>query len=828
LFDEGNYKLSYSDTVTKITEVNTCVPANITQSPQNTTQCSGDSARFTVVATGSNLQYTWQVSTNGGSIFNNIPNSNANAYTIIQTQSVQNNNRYRIIVSNNCPSADTSDFAILEIKEPVAISQQPTNATVCLGSAASFVVQSTGDVTAQQWELSTDGGNTFTPIAGANSSSLSIANVTLQQNGNIYRLAVNGCRSNTVYSNAVTLTVSNQTTILSQPANTSGCVGGTTTLQVLASGSNLNFQWQVSTDGGLNYTNIAGAASNSLTLNNLSFTQNQNRYRVAIQNDCGGSINSNPSILTVRNPALFSLQPINARVCDSTRAEFSVAISGSDYTIQWQESTDGGSTYSDIPSSNSTLLMINPVDLTMDGMKYRAKLLSCDNIGIFSNEVTLNVIESARIRSVSLNHSVCVGDTISFSVQATGNNLIYQWEMSVDGGLTFTSITGANAATLQLNNVLGSMNQFQYRAKVSNECTQELLSPALVLTITEEGRITEQPQQQNACPGSDVVFRVTTTGSVIGYQWQMSTDGGNNFNAINGATSAVLNLNVVSTSDNGNLYRVAVFTTCSSLPLISNASILSILPTPQIIGSPVDFSGCPGETATFGAFISGNQPAYQWQESNNGGVSFSNINGANADTLRLTSINNGMNNNLYRLLITDQPCGIVTNPVSLTLKPTAVVRLTASPYQNLLPGLSTTLTATSLPASDSFFWYKNGMLMPDVYEQTLLVRFDQTGTYAAKSRNSCEHQAASINIGDSIVNAMMIYPNPTEGKFVIRFNNQKNQKVWLTVFDSKGSRIINQFYTVTRGFVSIDGNIRKSASGVYAWSLFDENGEEIG
>jgi hypothetical protein len=400
--------------------------------------------------------------------------------------------------------------------------------------------------------------------------------------------------------------------------------------------------------------------------------------------------------------------------------------------------------------------------------------------------------------------------------------------MSTDGGLTFTSITGANSATLQINNVLGSMNQFQYRAIVSNECTPGLLSPALVLTITEEGRITQQPQQQSGCPGSSVTFRVTTSGSVTGYQWQMSTDGGINFNPINGATSDVFNLNGISTSENGNLYRVAVFSTCSNLPLFSNASILSLLPTPHIIGLPVAFVGCPGETAIFGAVVSGNQPTYQWQESNNGGVSFSNINGANADTLRLPSINNGMNNNLYRLNITDQPCGIVTNPVSLSLKSTAVVRLTASPYQNLLPGLTTTLTATSLPASDSFFWYKNGILMPDVTGQTHMVRYVETGTYAAKSRNSCEHQAASINIGDSIVNAIMIYPNPTEGKFMIRFNNQIDQKVWLSVFDSKGSRIMNQFYSVSRGFVSIDGNISKSSAGVYAWLLFDENGEEMG
>jgi uncharacterized repeat protein (TIGR01451 family) len=829
LFDDGNNKLSYSDTVTKITEVNTCVQVNITQSPQNTTQCSGDSARFTIVATGSNPQYTWQVSTNGGSIFNNIPNSNANAYTINQTQSVQNNNRYRIIVSNNCPSADTSDIAILEIKEPVAISQQPTDATVCLGSAASFVVQSTGDVTSQQWELSTDGGNTFTPIVGANSSLLSIANVTLQQNGNIYRLAVNGCRPNLVYSNAVTLTVSNQTMILSQPANTSGCVGSTITIQVSASGSNLQYQWQVSNDGGLNYTNIIGATSSFITLNNVTLSQNQNWYRVVIQNNCGGSITSNPAILTVRTPVVITSNPSDANVCEFTSASFQVGVSGTDYTIQWQISTDGGITFNDIPAANNLSLSYATVNMIFDGFKFRARVRSCDSTGIYTNEATLHIIEPVTIQSVSLNHSVCVGDTTFFSVSASGTNLVYQWESSTDGGLTFTPIPGANTAVLQINGVNGSMNNNQYRVFVSNACTPGLYSPATTLTITQALNISGQPQNLGVCPGSDVSFSVQTAGPSLGYQWEKSVDGGITYTTVNGETNPTIQLNAVSVSENGHRYRVLIYPVCQGQPyLMSDAATLTILPTPQIMGSPVDFSGCVGETATFGALISGNQPLYQWQESNNGGVSFSNINGANADTLRLTSINNGMNNNLYRLLITDQPCGIVTNPVSLTLKPTAVVRLTASPYQNLLPGLSTTLTATSLPASDSFFWYKNGMLMPDVTGQTHLVRFDQTGTYAAKSRNSCEHQAASINIGDSIVNAMMIYPNPTEGKFVIRFNNQKNQKVWLTVFDSKGSRIINQFYTVSRGFVSIDGNIRKSASGVYAWSLFDENGEEIG
>src|SRR5690606_15880199 len=67
------------------------------------------------------------------------------------------------------------------------------------------------------------------------------------------------------------------------------------TFSVVASGAELNYQWQVSTDGGNSYTNIIGASGSSYTVTSASGSDNGNSYRV-ITNDltyvCGNTTSS--------------------------------------------------------------------------------------------------------------------------------------------------------------------------------------------------------------------------------------------------------------------------------------------------------------------------------------------------------------------------------------------------------------------------------------------------------------------------------------------------------------------------------------------------------
>jgi hypothetical protein len=96
------------------------------------------------------------------------------------------------------------------------ISTNPTSQTVTAGANVSFTA-SAADAWSVQWQVSTDGGKTFTPISGAISTTLTLNNVTTAMSGYEYEAVfTNGIGS--ISTSAATLTVNNAT----PPTITSG------------------------------------------------------------------------------------------------------------------------------------------------------------------------------------------------------------------------------------------------------------------------------------------------------------------------------------------------------------------------------------------------------------------------------------------------------------------------------------------------------------------------------------------------------------------------------------------------------------------------------
>jgi hypothetical protein len=104
-----------------------------------------------------------------------------------------------------------------------------------------------------------------------------------------------------------------------------------------------------------------------------------------------------------------------------------------------------------------------PVDLDVgpDGALYylnRGESITGGHIGRISS----TVVGGPVITGQPQNQSVAPGGTATFSVQATGDNLSYQWQRNG------ANINGANAASLTIENVQAGSNTGQYRVIVSN------------------------------------------------------------------------------------------------------------------------------------------------------------------------------------------------------------------------------------------------------------------------------------------------------------------------------------------------------------------------
>jgi hypothetical protein len=187
----------------------------INTSPANRTASVGQTAQFTVAATGAQT-FQWQISTNNGSSWSNVTTAHGTggttaAFTTVATTTAMSGNFYRVLATNSAGSA-TSNSAMLTVTSPPAITSQPINRTVTTNQTAQFSVVATGSPTlTYQWEISTNGGSTWSNVTATHGTGGTTANfttvaTTAAMNNNRYRVRVTNGFGN-VTSSAVILTV---------------------------------------------------------------------------------------------------------------------------------------------------------------------------------------------------------------------------------------------------------------------------------------------------------------------------------------------------------------------------------------------------------------------------------------------------------------------------------------------------------------------------------------------------------------------------------------------------------------------------------------------
>src|ERR1051326_3686988 len=81
------------------------------------TSFAGQTATFTVVATGGGLSYQWQSMPSGGSVFTNIPGATLATYTTGELALTDNGTQFRCVVTNTL-SSPTSSAATLVVLAP--------------------------------------------------------------------------------------------------------------------------------------------------------------------------------------------------------------------------------------------------------------------------------------------------------------------------------------------------------------------------------------------------------------------------------------------------------------------------------------------------------------------------------------------------------------------------------------------------------------------------------------------------------------------------------------------------------------------------------------
>ncbi|MGB6959068.1 MAG: hypothetical protein WBF01_01585 [Candidatus Acidiferrum sp.] len=195
----------------------------ITTQPANQTVTVGQTATFSVIATGTApLGYQWLKNSA------NITGATAASYTTPATASTDNGAQFDVVVSNGAGSK-TSTMARLTVNAAAlapTIATQPANQTVTVGQTATFSVTATGTAPlTYQWQKNSAN------IAGATSATYTTPATASTDTG---------AKFDVIVSNALGSQTSTMATLTVNPANTSTINVVTYHYDNLRTGQNLN------------------------------------------------------------------------------------------------------------------------------------------------------------------------------------------------------------------------------------------------------------------------------------------------------------------------------------------------------------------------------------------------------------------------------------------------------------------------------------------------------------------------------------------------------------------------------------------------------------
>ncbi len=328
--------------------------------------------------------------------------------------------------------------------------------------------------------------------------------------------------------------------------------------------------------------------SNSIiTLSNTN-TLPSGTYNIILQGAATGAINQLGTISFVINPGVspaIITQPVSKTVCEGADINFTI-VSPTATNFQWQVSTNGGTSWVDIISANSPTLNILAVPTSLNGNLYRCQASTLCGI-TNSNNATLVVNTPVAITTQPVSIALCVGQSNTFCVAATGSNISYQWQSNTTGCTgDWANVAGATNSCLTITNALTTA---YYRCIIfSSSCGTSITTNCVILTLNTGVIISTQPTDVEICAGTQAIFTVAVTNTqTINYQWQISTDEGVTFNNINTANTANYVIANTTTSSSNNRYR-CLLTNATCAPTTTNIAKLTVkaLPTITLTAAP--------------------------------------------------------------------------------------------------------------------------------------------------------------------------------------------------------------------------------------------------
>ncbi len=425
---------------------------DITKQPENASVAAGKSATFSVEASSFyEMVYEWQADYHDGKGYQKVGSDST--YTIKKVSKDLSGTTFKCVISLK----ENSDISVTSQEVVLNVDGADYTVTVNKGTAS---------------PESCKAGDTVTIKAEDAEEGMSFKKWKIV-NGDVKLEDAESAETSFVMPKEdVELTAvykeNSDIQITAQPENVSISEGASASFTVVASSSHeLSYQWQEDKGDGKGFQNVGN--EETYTIASVTSDQNGARYQCIItaKDDEEMTITSSEAVLTV-TASTYTIKVNNGS------GSVSESVAGQVITVTANDAPEGQefekwvvvrgkANLADITSKETTFTM-PAANVELD-VKYR------------------NQIDGPTISKQPQSVTVYAGSSTSFTVEASGEEISYQWQVDKGDGSGFQDISGASNATYRVYTEDCSMNGYRYQCLVSNRAGTAT-SDGAILTVS--------------------------------------------------------------------------------------------------------------------------------------------------------------------------------------------------------------------------------------------------------------------------------------------------------------------------------------------------------
>ncbi len=395
-----------------------------------------------------------------------------------------------------------------------------------------------------------------------------------------------------------------------------------------------------------------------------------------------------------------------------------------------------------IPGAEASTYTITSVEDADHEAVFQCRAVNRGNTEVPSNDATLTVLLNApQIITDPVSISVMEDEQATFTVDASGTALVYQWYLNGDA---ITDGTGVDE-TYTILQVTNDDHGAELYCEVSNRGNPTITSGTAILTVLLDPPVIDvQPVDVTVMEGDPASFSVQVTGTDPSYQWH------ENGVPIDGATTATYDIPATSYALNLSEYTCRVENRGNAPVWSDPPAVLHVdLYPPEFTTHPSDLMVDFDTSFTLTCVAEGTLVTYQWQKD---GQDLTGETGTSYTVQNAAPEHEGQ----YRCAATNPAATVYSNPATVELNVIPPAITTHPSSQSVSLDAPFTLSVVATGTDIVYQWQRFGADIPGAtaatYTKSQSTSADDGAAYRVVVSNvvgSVTSNAATITVTDT-------------------------------------------------------------------------------